>query len=303
MNHIFIYSITILGALLCLISIENKKLPVNRLFQSIRYAYVNLMKCTSKVGVWLVKLAIGIAFVLVGVFSFQRSQILTSGSITTRTLLLMCCIFTILIILLYFLFGCPLLIFSKIENLIQTIHKRRLSFRFLVTSYILFVYSFFLWYAPRAMAECGKVVLVGLLISYCMNMVMLINISMEPLTCCCCKYGQKARVEQKYPLKIVLAGAIILILLIVLNLYLCVVMIANLYEQAYVFVGVARELTYFDLLYYTVISFTTIGYGEIVPQRIESKVMAIVIAYTSVMCLVIFVSSILALKDKLESGA
>ena len=88
-----------------------------------------------------------------------------------------------------------------------------------------------------------------------------------------------------------------------LNLYLCVVMIANLYEEAYVFVGVARELTYFDLLYYTVISFTTIGYGEIVPQRIESKVMAIVIAYTSVMCLVIFVSSILALKDKLESGA
>ena len=155
-----------------------------------------------------------------------------------------------------------------------------------------------LWYAKDAMIACGKVVLAGLLVSYLLNMTMLIHISMEPLVCCRCRYGKGNTMEQKYPLKTVLSGALFLILMIVLNLYLGVEMIALLFENAYVYVGTANEVSSLDLLYYTVISFTTIGYGEIVPQRLESKIMALVIAYTSVMCLVIFVSSVLAIKNE-----
>ena len=299
MNRIIIYSITIFGALLGFLSLENRKIPINRSFQSIQNAYYNLLKCSSKIRMACIKLLMGIVLLFAAVFSYERSCFLLGSVKIVRIYLLMGCIFTILVIVLYFLFGIPLLIFSKIENLMPTVKtKYKLSFQFLVSSFIQVVYLFFLLYMPKSMRECGKAVLIGLMISYFINMVMLIHISIEPLICCHCKY-RKEKIEEKYPLKIVLAGALILIMLIVLNLYLGVVMIANLYDQAYLCSNITGTVSYFDLFYYTVISFTTIGYGDIVPYRIESKCMAIVIAATSVMCLVIFVSSILALKDKL----
>ncbi len=300
MNRIIIYSITIIGTILGFLSLENKKVPVNRLFQSIQIAYYNLLKCSSKTGAAFIKLALGIVFAFLAVFSYERSCLYIGNTNRVRTFFLMTCIFTISIITLYFLFGLPLLIFSKIENLMPTIKKRRrLSFRFMVSAFIQLVYSFFLWYIPNSMRACAEVVLVGLLISYAMNMIMLMNISMEPMRCSHCRYCTD-KVEEKYPLKIVIAGALILIILIVLNLYLGVVMIANLCEQAYLCTNTVGNVSYFDLFYYTVISFTTIGYGDIVPYRMESKCMAVIIAATSVMCLVIFVSSVLALKEKLS---
>lgn len=300
MSKIVIYIITILGLLLYSNSIENKRVPINQIFHSVTEAYQGLLQSTTGIGKILVKIAIGTAIVLIAVFSYQRSQYLLANASQDRIFLLMFFIFTILLITIYFVFGLPLLIFTKIERLIKTIHRKKLCFSFLVTSYILFVYSYFLWCEKEVMESCGKVVLIGLLVSYILNMTMLIHISMEPVTCCLCRYGQKKKIEQKYPLKVVLAGALILMMLIVLNLFLAVVMISNLFDHAYINVATAAPVTNVDLLYYTVISFTTIGYGEIVPQRLESKVMAILIAYTSVMCLVIFVSAILALKEKLS---
>lgn len=300
MNRIIIYSITIIGAMLGFLSLDNKKVPVNRLFQSIQIAYYNLLKCSSKTGAAFIKLTIGIVFVFLAVFSYERSYLSIGNVNKIRTFFLMSCIFTILLIVLYFLFGLPLLIFSKIENLMPTMkNRRRLSFRFMVSAFIQLVYAFFLWYIPEAMRTCAEVVLVGLLISYAMNMVMLMNISMEPMQCSHCRYCND-KVEVKYPLKVVIAGALLLIILIVLNLYLGVVMIANLCDQAYLCTNTVGNVSYFDLFYYTVISFTTIGYGDIVPYRMESKCMAVIIATTSVMCLVIFVSSVLALKEKLS---
>lgn len=300
MSKIVIYVITILGLLLYSNSIENKRIPMNQIFHSVTEAYQDLLQSTTGIGKFLVETAIGTGIAVIAVFSYQRSQLLLNNSSQERIFLLMIFILTILLIAFYFAFGLPLLIFSKIERLIKTIHKRKLCFSFLVTSYILFGYSYFLWYEKAVMESCGKVVLIGLLVSYILNMNMLIHISMEPVSCCLCRFGQKKKVEQKYPLKVVLAGALILMMLIVLNLFLGVVMISNLFEDAYLNIATATPVTSIDLLYYTVISFTTIGYGEIVPQRLESKVMAILIAGTSVMCLVIFVSAILALKDKLS---
>ena len=300
MSKIVIYTITILGLLLYSNSIENKRVPIKQICHSVTEAYQGLLQSTIGIGKILVKIAIGTAIVLIAVFSYQRSQYLLANASQDRIFLLMIFIFTILLITIYFVFGLPLLIFTKIERLIKTIHRKKLCFSFLVTSYILFVYSYFLWCEKEVMESCGKIVLIGLLVSYILNMTMLIHISMEPVTCCLCRYGQKKKIEQKYPLKVVLAGALILMMLIVLNLFLAVVMISNLFDHAYINVATVSPVTNVDLLYYTVISFTTIGYGEIVPQRLESKVMAILIAYTSVMCLVIFVSAILALKEKLS---
>ena len=50
---------------------------------------------------------------------------------------------------------------------------------------------------------------------------------------------------------------------------------------------------------YTMISFTTIGYGDISPAIFESQIVAIIIAITSVLCLIVFVSSVLSEKNEI----
>lgn len=57
------------------------------------------------------------------------------------------------------------------------------------------------------------------------------------------------------------------------------------------------SISKWNLLYYTIISFTTIGYGDICPTTVESQAVAILISITSVICLIIFVSSLLSAKN------
>lgn len=56
--------------------------------------------------------------------------------------------------------------------------------------------------------------------------------------------------------------------------------------------------SYFDLFYYTIITFTTIGYGDICPVSPIAKFLSIIISCTSVLCLTIFISSVLSYKEK-----
>ena len=50
-------------------------------------------------------------------------------------------------------------------------------------------------------------------------------------------------------------------------------------------------------MYYTIITFSTIGYGDIYPISPVAKFMSMVISLTSFICLTIFVSSILSYKN------
>lgn len=75
--------------------------------------------------------------------------------------------------------------------------------------------------------------------------------------------------------------------------------ISYIYKGSYYSAITGYQLKTFDLFYYTIISFTTIGYGDIVPNGFGSQLMAVIIACTSVLCLVIFIGSALSVKDKL----
>ena len=54
--------------------------------------------------------------------------------------------------------------------------------------------------------------------------------------------------------------------------------------------------TYYDLFYYTIITFATVGYGDISPVSPIAKFMSIVISMTSILCLTVFISSVLSYK-------
>lgn len=301
MENILIFIVTALFFLLFVVSMDNRKMNPSHLFSSIGEAY-QCVKCVDQpFGSLLVKIGFVLAVLVTAALSFIRSQDLLGSRVTLKLIGLTICVFILLLSAMYFLLGIPLLIFTRIENLIQTIHQHKLSYRFLISSYISFMYAVLYIMIPEDMIQNGVMVFIGLGISYTLNMIMLVNISMEPLRCFHCELYKQGKVEQKYPLKVVLSGAIILVVLIVVNLFLAVNLINQLFPGAYINMYNGGSVSGFDLFYYTVISFTTIGYGEIVPQCLESRLMAVVIAYTSVMCLVIFISSVMSLKDKLTS--
>lgn len=80
--------------------------------------------------------------------------------------------------------------------------------------------------------------------------------------------------------------------MIILNLYLAVVLINSGNPHAF-----TNKPTNFDLFYFTLITFTTVGYGDIIPITGLAKIVTMFIAVTSVICISIFISSILSHKD------
>lgn len=93
----------------------------------------------------------------------------------------------------------------------------------------------------------------------------------------------KSKHEEETSYSRIIIASILMVGLIVLNLFLAVCFINGAEVGAF-----TNTPNNFDLFYYTIITFTTIGYGDIVPISIGAKIISIVISVTSVICLIIF---------------
>ena len=99
------------------------------------------------------------------------------------------------------------------------------------------------------------------------------------------------------------SGTMGAVLLVVLHLYFGVLCIKTWIPGAYAFsYETTKYVTDWDLLYYTVLHFTEIGCGDIIPQHTASRVMAVVIALTSVFCLLVFLNSFMEEEEELKEG-
>lgn len=90
--------------------------------------------------------------------------------------------------------------------------------------------------------------------------------------------------------KLLLKGSFAIVGVFILELtlmqYACSLFVPDAFNKA---------LTLFDSFYFTIITFATIGYGDIYPLAVQSKAVCAATAVTSMICLVVFINTILSL--------
>lgn len=104
------------------------------------------------------------------------------------------------------------------------------------------------------------------------------------------RYKKEGRINSFF---IIFISAVIVVIMLILNLYIGVVIVNSTYTQSF-----TNSPGYFDLFYYTVVTFTTIGFGDIVPLNTAAKAMAVCISCTSILCITIFLSSLYSFREK-----
>ncbi len=194
-------------------------------------------------------------------------------------LIINCCL------LVHYLFGFILIISNNLNNFMASSKDNSMKGDFLL-SY--FITSTFLAATLAYPSQVSKYVIsgfIGVFICYILNLKILLNIMRNPGKVKISPYDEKSFIKVSLIVGIV-------VIMIVLNLFLGVCLASSLQN------GFSNNPSYFDLFYYTVVTFTTIGFGDIIPLSILAKLIAIVISATSIICITIFLGSIYSYRDR-----
>ena len=184
--------------------------------------------------------------------------------------------------------GYLLMITSGIQKFISRVEDRTLKNNLLFSYFILSTYFTVYLLDSTQFKGIEIFALTGLSISYVLNLKVLIKLIKNPENIKSKNNVKNTKVKININSRITIV-AILLLLMIVLNLFLAVVIINQAYPGAF-----SNNPTRFDLFYYTIITFTTIGYGDIVPIAVPAKIVSMIIAITSVICLTIFLSTVMS---------
>ena len=192
----------------------------------------------------------------------------------------------VLILFLYFVIGYLLLSISKIYKFLYKIEDKVTKTDLLISYFIISMYMTILIIFPGEFAKNYKIGLVGVTLSYFLNLKVLFRIIRSPEIT-----DFKGQTKKTDGLDSVGVMAVIVLLMVVISLALAVCFISCSGQGVY-----TNNPTFFDLFYYTIITFATVGYGDISPVSPVAKFMSIVISMTSILCLTVFISSVLSYK-------
>ena len=194
----------------------------------------------------------------------------------------------IIFIFIYFIVGYFIYSTKNIYKCLYKIEDKNTKTDLIISFFIISMYITILILFPEQFSEIYAIGLVGVTTSYILNLKVLIRVIRSPEI-----IDVQGNLGTKLENRNVTVVAAILLLMVLLSLYLGVCFISNGTQQAY-----SNNPTYYDLFYYTIITFTTIGYGDIYPVSPMAKFISMVISLTSVLCLTIFISSILSYKSE-----
>lgn len=191
----------------------------------------------------------------------------------------------IFIVSIYLAIGYILLTTSRVYKVIYNVEDKNIKVDLILSYFLLSMYFTILLVFPRQFEESYIIGLIGVVICYVLNLKVLIKVIKNP-------QHIRNRNQEKVSFSGIAIVSVIILSMIILNLFLAVCFINYIGPNMY-----SGNENNFDLFYYTIITFTTVGYGDIVPVSIIAKVMSIIISSTSVICITIFLSSVLSYKD------
>ena len=282
--------ITIVFVIVSVCTFEKKKSIIERIFKAIKNAYYELVNQQGPILKFLLKF-VGIMLLMVFyLISFQKCCLLDGRTVSIKSIAISVLIWIITLLIMYFGFGCVLAIFSKTVELIGDVKDRKIGIKMMCSFLLLTLLAFFSFIAEKEMRDNLFFLFVGLVSCYILNIQILIKIVKNPF----CIIEDKNKQESKNRV-LILFTSLLIVLMIILNMYLLVLWTYFSFDGAYN--CSSGSISKWNLLYYTIISFTTIGYGDICPTTVESQAVAILISITSVICLIIFVSSLLSAKN------
>ncbi len=290
MGRVLMILCTIIAIIALFINKENNKRVIDsiiEIFKEINYTYVDLFKEKSKITRWLQ----GTFFILAEIMTIIGAIGATIRSIddnlNSKTFIIFMLIIVI-VLSVHLAIGYVLLVLTNIQLFITKLENRNLKTELLIAYFIISTYFFTLIMFPIQFENTYIIGLIGLSVSYYLNMKVLIKLIRNPKEVL---NKKKANIQGKKRNRIVIAS-ILLLIMIILNLFLAVNLINSAVPGAF-----SNNPSSFDLFYYTIITFTTVGYGDIIPLTIASKIISIIISITSVICLTVFLSSVLSSSD------
>lgn len=294
MGRVFIFISTFL--LLAVIGARNAKnnkrifTVISNIVKEINGVYVDLFKDKSVIRRNIqVLLIIGAEIFVAISISTTVIRYIDTYTINAIDIIIKILISISLLIIIHYSIGYVLLITIKIHRFIYGVENTDVKVDLLLSYFIISIYFTVLLLYPKEFESTYIVGLIGIFISYILNMKVLIQLIRNP-------YNIKSKDEEQTSYSRVIVAAILMVALIIINLFLAVYLINGVEVGAF-----SNSPNEFDLFYYTIITFTTIGYGDIVPISIGAKMISIVISVTSVICITIFLSTILSYKDKVTS--
>lgn len=278
--------ITVIAIIILILSNgKNIRKGINSFFLTIRLININYKELLFEKDIFI-RVTQCLMIALSELFSFAAIYIIIIGYINIELipiikvlLLLNCCA------LVYYLVGYILLISSNLNMFISNSNDNSMKSDFLLSYFITSTFLAVALAFPSQVTQYMISGLIGVIICYVLNLKILINIMRNPG-----KIKTTATDRSSF-IKVSLI-ILIVVVMIVINLFLGVCL-ANSLKGAY-----SSNAGYFDLFYYTIVTFTTIGFGDIIPLSIPAKIVAIVISATSILCITIFLGSIYSYRDK-----
>ncbi len=204
------------------------------------------------------------------------------------------------VIIVHYLMGYILLLSSNLHRYMSMGVDKSIKGDFLLTYFIISSYVMILIVFPNELNKYTLSGALGITISYFLNMKLLLKIMRNPRYI---KFDRKDRGGFFQVFIAAMSGgffqvfiaAMSIVTMIVINLFLGV-SLTNIIDKG----AFSSNPNNFDLFYYTIVTFTTIGFGDISPVSNLAKFMAIVISITSIICLTIFLGSIFSLRERKE---